>query len=100
MPRIKSGRAESSRALRLATLCLVVTLVVLALDFLAPAWLRSPVVDADNYVGDLFARHGRYTPANTNLVLIGIDRPSYDDVFITDEDDCSVSPTGRSGSFP
>ncbi|HEV2692658.1 MAG TPA: adenylate/guanylate cyclase domain-containing protein [Verrucomicrobiae bacterium] len=86
MPRIKSGRAEQSRALRLAGLCLVVTLAVLALDFLAPAWLRSPFTDADNYVGDLFARHGRYTPANTNLVLIGIDRPSYDDVFITDED--------------
>jgi len=86
MPRIKSGRVEQSRALRLAGLCLVVTLAVLALDFLAPAWLRSPLTDADNYVGDLFARHGRYTPANTNLVLIAIDRPSYDDVFITDED--------------
>jgi len=85
MPRKKSGRAEQSRALRLAGLCLTVTLAVLALEFLAPAWLRSPIVDADNYVGDLFARHGRYTPANTNLVLIGIDRPSYDDVLFAED---------------
>ncbi len=86
MPRKKSSQVEKIRALRLAALCLVVTLAVLGLDFLAPAWLRSPFVDADNYVHDLFARNGRYTPANTNLVLIGIDRPSYDDVFITDAD--------------
>ena len=85
MPRIRSGRVEQSRALRLAGLCLVVTLAVLALDFVVPAWLRSPFTDADNYVGDLFARHGRYTPANTNLVLIGIDRPSYDDVLFADD---------------
>jgi len=85
MPRKQSGRAESSRALRLAALCLVVTLAVLALDFLAPAWLRSPLADADNYVHDLFARHGRYTPANPDIVLIGIDRPSYDDVFFPDD---------------
>lgn len=85
MPRKKSGRPEQARALRLAGLCLVVTLAVLALDFLAPAWLRSPLTDADNYVGDLFARHGRYTPANTNLVLIAIDRPSYDDVVFPED---------------
>ena len=86
MPPKKSSRVESSRALRFATLCAVVTLVVLALEFLAPAWLRAPVTNADNYFQDLFERLGRYTPANTNLVLIGIDRPSYDDLFITDEE--------------
>ncbi len=86
MSRKKSSTVEKIRALRLVGLCVAATLAVLALDFLAPAWLRSPLVDADNYVHDLFARNGRYTPANTNLVLVGIDRPSYDDVFITDED--------------
>ena len=84
MPRKKSSRVESHRALRLAALCAAVTLAVLALEFLAPASLRAPVTSADNYFQDLFARVGRYTPANTNLVLIGIDRPSYDDLFITD----------------
>jgi hypothetical protein len=86
MPRKKSSRVESLRALRLVALCAAVTLAVLALEFLAPAWLRSPVADADNYFQDLFSRLGRYTPANTNLVLIGIDRPSYADLFITDEE--------------
>ena len=84
MPRKKSSRVESLRALRLAALCAAVTLAVLALEFLAPAWVRAPVTNADNSFQDLFARVGRYTPANTNLVLIGIDRPSYDDLFITD----------------
>jgi len=36
MPRKKSNRAEQSRALRISALCLVVTLAVLSLDFLAP----------------------------------------------------------------
>ena len=86
MPRKKSSRVESLRALRLAALCAAVTLAVLALEFLAPAWVRAPVTNADNSFQDLFARVGRYTPVNTNLVLIGIDRPSYDDLFITDEE--------------
>ena len=86
MPRKKSSRVESLRALRLAALCGAVTLAVLALEFLAPAWLRAPAADADNYFQDLFSRLGRYTPANTNLVLIGIDRPSYADLFITEDD--------------
>ena len=84
MSRIKSSQAEKIRALRLVALCTLVTLTVLVLEFFAPAWLRSPVADTDNYFQDLFARLGRYTPANTNLVLIGIDRPSYADVFLTD----------------
>ena len=84
MPRKKSSRVESHRALRLAALCAAVTLAVLALEFLAPAWLRAPVTNTDNYFQDLFTRVGRYTPVNTNLVLIGIDRPSYADLFITD----------------
>src|SRR5690349_14407326 len=86
MSRAKSSRAEKLRALRLLALCRVVTVAVLAVGFFAPAWLHAPVADADNYFQDLFARLGRYTPANTNLVLIGIDRPSYADVFITDEE--------------
>ena len=84
MPQFSSRHAEPLRALRLASLCAVVTLAVLALDYLAPPRLQMPLADAENYVHDVLARNGRLTPANTNLVLIGIDRPSYDGVFITD----------------
>jgi CHASE2 domain-containing sensor protein len=100
MPRRKSSQAEKIRALRLAGLCFAVTLAVLALDFLAPAWLRSPLVDADNYVHDLFARNGRFTPANTNLVLIGIDRPSYDDVIFPADAQGDPVLAALRGRFP
>jgi len=41
-----------------------------------------------------------FTPANTNLVLIGIDRPSYDDVFITDADKKIPSSPRYASGFP
>jgi adenylate cyclase len=66
-------------------LCAFVTLAVLAVDFLGPPQFSSPLNDAENYVQDFFARAGRFTPANTNLVLVGIDRPSYDDVIFPDD---------------
>ena len=66
-------------------LCAFVTLVVLAVDFLGPPQLAAPLNDAEYYVQDFFARTGRLTPADTNLVLIGIDRPSYDDVIFPDD---------------
>ncbi len=66
-------------------LCAFVTLAMLAVDFLGPVQLAAPLNDAENYFQDFFARTGRSTPANTNLVLIGIDRPSYDDVIFPDD---------------
>src|SRR5208283_1599613 len=53
-----------------------------------------------NYVKDFFTRAGRFTPANTNLVLIGIDRPSYDDVIF--HDDAKADPVlgELRGRFP
>ena len=66
-------------------LCAVITLAVLAVNFLGPEPLNAPLKDADNYFQDFFTRTGRYTPANTNLVLIGIDRPSYDDVIFPED---------------
>lgn len=41
--------------------------------------------DAEHYVQDYFATHGRLTPANTNIVLIGIDRQSYADVIFPED---------------
>jgi adenylate cyclase len=66
-------------------LCAFVTLAALAVDFLGPVQLSSPLNDAENYLQDFFTCTGRLTPANTNLVLIGIDRPSYDDVIFSDD---------------
>lgn len=79
------SRPGPRRASVIVGLCATITLAVLALDFLAPPGLTAPLRDADIYFQDFFARTGRCTPANTNLVLIGIDRPSYADViFPTD----------------
>lgn len=85
MPKKKSRRATDRRPAAVLGLCAFVTLAVLAVDFLGPAQLRSPLDDGENYVQDFFARTGRFTTANTNLVLIGIDRPSYDDVIFPDD---------------
>jgi len=85
MPEKNSSRPGLRRPLVIAGLCAGITLAMLALDFLGPAPLNAPLKDADNYIQDFFARSGRFTPANTNLVLIGIDRPSYDDVIFPDD---------------
>ena len=81
MPKKESSPSTSARAGIVVGICAVVTLAVLALEFLGPSMLNAPLRDADNYFQDFFTRTGRFTPANTNLVLIGVDRPSYDDVI-------------------
>ena len=91
---------EQRRAMIMVSLCLVVTLGVLTLEFLAPPWLRTPVTDGDNYINDLFTRLGRYTPGNTNLVLVGIDRPSYDDVIFTEDAKNDPVLAALRGRFP
>lgn len=74
-------RQIQRRTAILAGFCALVTFAVLAVNLFGPSQLATPLGDAENYVQDFFARTGRFTPANTNLVLIGIDRPSYDDVI-------------------
>ena len=85
MPAKNSSRSGLRRASVLAGLCVFITLTLLAVNFLGPEPLNAPLKDADIYLQDFFARTGRLTPANTNLVLIGIDRPSYDDVIFPDD---------------
>jgi adenylate cyclase len=85
MLRNSSPNSNQRRPLVLAALCAVVTLLLLAANFLNSSPFVRPLNDAENYVQDVFTRHARFTPANTNLVLIGIDRPSYDDVIFADE---------------
>jgi len=85
MPEKNSSRPGLRRAAVMAGLCAAITLAGLALNFPGPAALNAPLTDADHYLQDYFTRAGRGTPANTNLVLIGIDRPSYDDVIFPDD---------------
>ncbi|HZI33686.1 MAG TPA: CHASE2 domain-containing protein, partial [Candidatus Binatia bacterium] len=85
MPETNSSRNGFNRAGIIAGLCAGITLVVLVLNFVGPARVNAPLHDANNYLQDFFARTGRFTPANTNLVLIGIDRPSYDDVIFPED---------------
>ena len=88
------------RALRLVALCAMVTLLVLALEFLAPPGISGWLRDADNYVADTIAQNGHFTASNTNLVLIGIDRPSYDDVIFPAEAQGDPVLAALRGPFP
>jgi len=85
MPEKNSSRPGLRRASVIAGLCAGITLAVLAVDFLGPTLLNASLRDADNYIQDFCTRTGRLTPANPNLVLIGIDRASYDDVIFPDD---------------
>jgi adenylate cyclase len=69
----------------LLSLCAIVTAAVLGLHWFNEMPLAAPLRDAENYVQDQFARHGRLTPADPRLVLIGVDQPSYDDVLFPDD---------------
>ena len=96
----KPGRTATHRLAVVLGWCAFVTFAVVAVDYFGPPQLSAPLDDAENYVRDSFARTGRFTPANTNLVLIGIDRPSYEDVFITDEDKNDPVRAALLGRFP
>ena len=62
-------------------ICALMTAVFLLLQGLG----FVPLKEAEGYLQDWSARLGRKTPVNPQLVLIGIDRPSYDDVILADE---------------
>ncbi len=64
--------------------CALVTAFFILVEAEPRQW-NAPLKDSETYLQDYFARTGRLTPANTNLVLIGIDRPSYDDVIFPDD---------------
>ena len=66
-------------------LCLLVTALFGFLE-LAPLnrW-NAPLKDSEDYLQDYFAVHGRMTLVNTNIVLIGIDQPSYEGVIFPED---------------
>jgi adenylate cyclase len=100
MPDPLDNRRAPRRQTVLAGFCALVTLGVLAVDFLAPARLAAPLNAAENFAQDFFARNGRLTAANTNLVLIGIDRPSYADAILPDEAKNDPVLAALRGQFP
>ena len=85
MPDKFNTRSVPRRTTVLTGWCVLVTLAVLVVNFIGPVQMTASLGDAENYAQDYFARTGWFTPANTNLVLIGIDRPSYDDVIFPDD---------------
>ena len=95
-----SSQFHLRRTLVVTVLCAVVTLLVLLVEFSGPVAVQAPLNDAENYFQDFFSRHGRFTPANTNLVLIGIDRPSYDDVILPAEAQNDPVLAALRGRFP
>ncbi len=62
-------------------ICALMTAVFLLLQGLG----FVPLKEAEGYLQDWSARLGRKTPVNPQLALVGIDRPSYDDVILADE---------------
>ena len=85
MPSQSTGYSSQRRSLTLLGLCLLVTAAFILLER-APAnrW-NAPLKDSENYLQDYFAVHGRLTPVNTNIVLVGIDQPSYDGVIFPED---------------
>jgi adenylate cyclase len=79
-------KSTGQRPLVVSAICLGSTLLVLLLaGFVTPRVAFTPLLHAEFYAQDWMTRLGRKTPANTNLVLVGIDRPAYDDVIFADE---------------
>jgi len=100
MPGKKPSRQDLRRTGVIIGLSALITLAMLAAIFPgATAW-DAPLKDADDYLQDLFTRTGRLTPGNTNLVLIGIDRPSYDDVILAGDTNQNPVLGELTGRFP
>ncbi len=80
-----NSSAGHRRTITLTGLCGLVTTALLLLA-LGPAerW-NAPLKDAENYVQDYISVHGRLTPANTNLLLVAIDQPSYEGVIFPED---------------
>jgi len=74
-----SGNHGSRRAAAVLWTCGVVTLLLIGLQWFVP------LQHAESYAQDWFTRLGRKAPLHPNLVLIGIDRPSYDGDILPEE---------------
>lgn len=96
----KSTRPPGNRrAPVMLSFCALVTAFFILAEADPRQW-NAPLKDSETYLQDFFARTGRFTPANTNLVLIGIDRPSYDDVIFPEEATNDPVLAALRGRFP
>src|SRR5262245_24941438 len=79
------SNSSSRRAPVILALCTLITAGVLAIYWLHYLPLNGALRDAENYVQDRFTRLGPKVPPDPRLVLIGIDRPSYEDAILPEE---------------
>ena len=96
----ESRRFQPGRSPVILALCLTVTLALGVVELGGPAVLRATLANAENYFQDAFLRAGRCTRANPDLVLIGIDRPSYDDTILPAEAEKDAILAGLRTRYP
>ncbi len=73
-------RATKARSPKRLLICVICTAI-----FLLANWRFAPLFELENHASDWFQRLGRRTPMDSRLVLIGIDRPAYDEVILKTE---------------
>ena len=81
MAKTASSDGDRQHAPVIFGICALMTAVFLLLQGLG----FVPLKEAEGYLQDWSARLGRKTPVDPQLVLIGIDLPSYDDVILAEE---------------
>jgi adenylate cyclase len=71
--------------LHLFIACAAITLLFSWLQLSRPSKLNAPLRDVEHYVEDWFLGNGTYAPVDRRLVLIGIDRPTYEDAIFPED---------------
>jgi adenylate cyclase len=85
MPSQPAVHPSRHRTLTLLGLCLLITAVFIFLEVTPLNRWNAPLKDSETYLQDYWAVHGRLTLVNTNLVLVGIDQPSYEGVIFPED---------------
>jgi len=93
------SRPNQGRTLRLVGLCAAVTLLFSWLELADPK-IGAPLRDAEHYVEDWFLRNGSYAPLDPRLVLVTIDRPTYEDVIFPEDAKSDPILQALRGRFP
>src|SRR5206468_811494 len=88
-------RASKRRAPLRFAICALCTTILLVAN-----WKWDALKDAERYAHDQFARRGRKTPQDPRLVLIGIDRASYEDAILESEGATNATLGALRGSYP
>ncbi len=94
MTGISSANQGARRTGRALWICGLVTLMMAGLQWFVP------LQHAESYAQDWFTRLGRKAPLHPDLVLIGIDRPSYDGEILPEEAAGDPVLAALRGRFP